>query len=64
MIHHFALILFVLVELEYMHGHLDFVWNLFTKRNMIIQDERELEAPIEIGREAPPPVEIAEDENV
>ncbi|XP_033140542.1 putative nuclease HARBI1 [Brassica rapa] len=33
--------------------------------NMIIEDERELDAPIEFGREAPPPdIEIAEDENV
>ena len=33
--------------------------------NMIIEDERELDAPIELGREAPPPdIEIAEDENV
>lgn len=33
--------------------------------NMIIEDERELDAPIELGREAPlPDIEIAEDENV
>ncbi|XP_024006867.1 uncharacterized protein LOC112083387 [Eutrema salsugineum] len=33
--------------------------------NMIIEDERDLNAPIEVGRKAPPPeVEIAEDETI
>ena len=33
--------------------------------NMIIEDERELDAPIKLGREAPPPdIKIAENQNV
>ena len=33
--------------------------------NMIIEDEREFDAPTEIGREVPPPqTKIAEDKNV